>query len=164
MNERTISIILPTPLTGDAMNPARSLAALCLAGSLLAGCAPAMRLDPAPDVQRPFVGSWQGTGEQSDHPGEWSIAATIAGGAVGAVVGTIAYPSLQCGGELILRRAAADSMELREHITHGDCVDGGIITLGVRPGGWLAYGWRAEDGTLTARGQLAPARSPAPNP
>jgi hypothetical protein len=137
------------------MNLSRTMVAACL----LAGCAPAMRIDPGPPgVQRPFVGSWRGTGEQSDHPGEWSIAATIAGGEVGSVVGTIAYPSLSCGGDLVLSRAARDAMELREHITYGNCVDQGIVTLGVRPGGWLAFGWRTEDGTLTARGQLVAAR------
>lgn len=141
------------------MKVSRTVVAACL----LAGCAPAMRLDLAPDVQCAFVGSWKGTGEQSDHPGEWTISATIAGGSVGQVVGTIAYPSLQCGGDLVLRRAARDAMELREHITYGDCVNQGIVTLGVRPGGWLAFGWRTEDGTLTARGQLAPARA-APSP
>ncbi|HYH80823.1 MAG TPA: hypothetical protein VEX86_13570 [Longimicrobium sp.] len=111
-----------------------------------------------PDPQRPFVGSWKGKGSQSDQKGEWSITASISGGAVGAVVGTIAYPSLSCGGDLVLRRVTEDSIEVRERITHGDCIDG-ILTLGARPGGWLDYRWRTEDGSVTARGQLEPAGS-----
>jgi len=142
------------------MNPTRTLLAACL----LAGCAPAMHPGVTPDPQRPFIGSWQGRGEQSDDPTGWSIAATIAGGEVGAVVGTITYPSLSCGGELVLRRVGQDGMELREHITHGRCVDQGIINLAVRPGGWLAFDWRTEADGATARGQLAPARAPAPSP
>ncbi|HEX8830986.1 MAG TPA: hypothetical protein VF705_07470, partial [Longimicrobium sp.] len=112
----------------------------------------------APSAQSAFIGSWAGRGTQSDEPGEWTISATIAGGEVGAVVGSIAYPSLSCGGDLILRDATAERMEVREHITYGSCVDQGIITLRVRPGGVLAYGWRSEDSPLTAQGQLERAR------
>ncbi|HET7232669.1 MAG TPA: hypothetical protein VFJ16_21845 [Longimicrobium sp.] len=125
---------------------------------LLAGCVPPMRLAPQPSAQSAFIGSWTGSGTQSDEPGEWTISTTIAGGEVGAVVGSIAYPSLSCGGDLILRDATTERMKLREHITYGSCLDQGIITLRVRPGGVLAYGWRSDDGSVTAQGQLERAR------
>jgi len=116
-----------------------------------------MQIAPAPASLRPFTGSWKGMGSQSDAPGSWSIAATIAAGEPGAVVGTITYPSLACGGDLVLRSASADSLVVRERITFGSCVDGGIITLGWRSPGYLAYAWRSESTEMTARGQLGPA-------
>lgn len=139
------------------MKPTRIL----LAAGLLAACAPAMQSAAVAAGNHPFVGSWKGTGEQSDEPGRsWSIAATIAPGRVGDVVGTIAYPSLQCGGDLELRSVSADSLVVREHITFGSCVDLGIVTLGYRRPGILSYAWRSETANLTAHGQLGRAGRP----
>src|SRR5215218_3194318 len=77
-----------------------------------------------------FQGAWKGTGSQSDNPGvEWTIALTLADGARGSVVGTITYPSLECGGDLILREADGKRVELQERITFGECVDRGVVTL-----------------------------------
>ena len=111
-------------------------------------------------VPTAFQGSWKGTGTQSDNPGvEWTIALTLAGGARGSVVGTITYPSLECGGDLILREANAGRVELLERITFGECVDRGVVTLAPAKDG-LSYAWRDAD--LTARGTLSRARPPAP--
>lgn len=122
----------------------------------LAACAAAQ---PAPageaGVGHAFAGSWRGTGSQSDQAGEWSIALTLAGGRPGEVVGTIQYPSLACGGDLLLRRSGPGALELRERITFGSCVDGGLLTLRPLDGGRLGYDWRQENGTLTATGTLS---------
>jgi hypothetical protein len=134
---------------------------LLLAAGLLAACAPAMQSAAVSAGNHPFVGSWRGTGEQSDEPGRsWSIAATIAPGRVGDVVGTITYPSLQCGGDLELRSVSADSLVVREHIAFGTCVDLGIVTLRYQRPAVLAYAWRSETSNLTAHGQLGPAGRP----
>src|SRR5215213_9807333 len=99
----------------------------------------------AAQIPAAFQGSWKGRGSQSDQPGvEWTIALTLASGARGRVVGTITYPSLECGGDLILRVAEAGRVELLERITFGTCVDRGVITLAPARGG-LSFDWRDKD-------------------
>ena len=129
--------------------------AIVVAAVLLAACTPAMQSATSPAAQHAFVGVWKGTGTQSDGS-SWSVTAAITGGEPGAVVGTIAYPSLSCGGELVLRSATADSLVVGERITFGGCIDGGIITFGWRSPGFLDYSWRSEKEAITARGQLGP--------
>ncbi|HEU4557309.1 MAG TPA: hypothetical protein VFS20_05645 [Longimicrobium sp.] len=135
------------------MKPSHAFVAAAL---LVAACAPATQSTTASAAQRAFVGVWKGTGTQSDGS-SWSIAAAIVGGQPGAVVGTIAYPSLACGGDLVLQGATADSLVVRERITFGGCFDRGIITLGWRSPGYLDYRWRSDTESVTARGQLGPA-------
>lgn len=136
------------------MKPSHAIAA----AALLAACSPAIQSSTVPSTQRPFVGVWQGMGVQSDQPDTtWSISAAITGGQPGAVVGTIAYPSLTCGGDLVLQSGTADSLVVLERITFGDCLDGGTITFGWRSPGYLDYRWRSEKSDVTARGQLGPA-------
>jgi hypothetical protein len=129
--------------------------ALLLAAASLLAAAPAA----AQTIPDAFTGSWKGAGSQSDEAGEWTIAYTLADGRPGAVVGTITYPSLECGGDLILRNADREHVELGERITFGDCVDHGIVTLTPAARG-IAFGWRTEAGGPTARGMLARAAQP----
>jgi hypothetical protein len=100
------------------------------------------------------AGSWEGEGTQSDQPGEWTIAATLAPAEKGAVVGTIVYPTLACGGDLVLREADARRVEVRERITFGDCVHGGVVTLTPQADGTLRYDWRGVGTDMTAAGTL----------
>ena len=120
----------------------------------LAGCVSVQVERAGEQVGPAFEGSWRGRGTQSDQPGEWTIALTVAGGGRGKVVGTIAYPSLACGGDLVLLTAASGRLELRERITFGECADGGVLALTPNAGG-LAYDWREQQGTMTARGTLS---------
>jgi hypothetical protein len=124
------------------------------AGALLAlaGCASGMG-GGAAGVPVQFIGTWNGTGRQSDQPGEWSIQAVIVGGPV-EQVGTISYPSLQCGGVLLLRSAGANWLEVEEDITYGACEDEGTITLTPMSDGRLRYQWRKEAADMTAEGVL----------
>jgi hypothetical protein len=135
------------------------------AALLLCACILSASGAAAQGVPSGFQGSWKGTGSQSDQPGvRWTIALTLGGGAPGEVVGTITYPSLQCGGDLILRGGDGRGIELLERITFGECVDRGIITLmdaRDAPEGRLSYSWRDEAG-LEARGILSRAQPPAP--
>jgi hypothetical protein len=132
------------------------LAALVLSACLLSTSGAA-----AQTVSAAFQGSWKGTGSQSNQPGvEWTIALTLTDGARESVTGTITYPSLECGGDLILREAEPGRVELLERITFGSCVDRGVVTLTSSRGG-LAFDWRGADG-LTARGTLSRAQPANP--
>ncbi|HEX2080006.1 MAG TPA: hypothetical protein VHG08_19970 [Longimicrobium sp.] len=131
---------------------------LVMAGAVLAlaGCAAGMGGGGAP-VPPQFIGRWVGVGTQSDQPGEWTIDATIVGGPV-EQIGTISYPSLECGGVLLFRSAEGGRLEVREDITYGSCVDQGIITLTPTGDGALRYDWRMDGSDLTAQGTLTRAR------
>ena len=132
-----------------------------LAALVLSACIVSASGAAAQGIPASFQGSWKGTGSQSDEPGvEWTIALTLADGARESVVGTITYPSLECGGDLILREADGGRAELLERITFGTCVDRGVVTLAPARGG-LSFDWRGADG-LTARGTLSRAQPAAP--
>ena len=132
------------------------LALLVLAASLLGAGSAAAQNSPSSTIARSFQGSWKGEGSQSDG-GEWTIALTLADGRRGTVVGTITYPSLACGGDLVLRDADRGHVEVLERITFGDCLDNGVIIFSPSGGG-LDFDWRGEG--VTARGKLARATPP----
>lgn len=121
----------------------------------LAGCAAGM--GGAGGVPMQFIGTWSGVGSQSDQPGEWTIEASIIGGPV-EQVGTISYPSLECGGVLLFRGVNDGALEVLEDITYGSCVDQGIITLTPVADGRLRFDWRMEGSDVTARGTLTRVR------
>lgn len=122
----------------------------------LAGCAAGMG-GGAGGVPMQFIGTWNGIGSQSDMPGEWTIEAIIVGGPV-EQVGTISYPSLECGGVLLFRGVRNGALEVAEDITYGSCVDDGIITLTPEADGRLRYDWRKEGSDATARGTVTRVR------
>lgn len=122
----------------------------------LAGCAVGMG-GGAGGVPMQFIGTWNGIGSQSDMPGEWTIEAIIVGGPV-EQVGTISYPSLECGGVLLFRGVRNGALEVAEDITYGSCVDDGIITLTPEADGRLRYDWRKEGSDATARGTVTRVR------
>jgi hypothetical protein len=122
----------------------------------LAGCAAAVG-GGAGAVPMQFIGTWNGIGSQSDMPGEWTIEAIIVGGPV-EQVGTISYPSLECGGVLLFRGVRGGALEVAEDITYGSCVDDGIITLTPEADGRLRFDWRKEGSDVTARGTVTRVR------
>ncbi|NEQ40182.1 MAG: hypothetical protein F6K40_29645 [Okeania sp. SIO3I5] len=77
-----------------------------------------------------FVGVWEGSGVQNTGS-EWSIFLALIPGSIDSIVGTIAYPSLICGGELTLQKLTEEKIELFENITYGksSCVNRGYVTL-----------------------------------
>ena len=103
---------------------------------------PESRSDQTPAA---YAGVWQGSVAQRT-PGSESSAVLMAlsGGRAGAVVGTVVYPSLLCGGELWLLGVAADAVQLGEAITYGDerCAGRGVVTVRLGPDGTLAFTWR----------------------
>jgi hypothetical protein len=133
----------------------RAVAMLC--GVLaLAGCA-AGKGGRAGGVPMQFIGTWSGIGSQSDQPGDWTIEAIIVGGPV-EQVGTISYPSLECGGVLLFRGVRDGVLEMLEDITYGECVDQGTITLTPTGEGRLRYHWRPQGSDVTGKGTLTRVR------
>ena len=56
-----------------------------------------------------YLGKWSGVGTQSEpEPHDWSISIDLTGSEINSVVGTIAYPSLECSGELTLTEITAE--------------------------------------------------------
>ena len=128
------------------------------AGALLAlaGCATGMG-GGAGGVPMQFIGTWNGVGSQTDQPGEWTIEAIIVGGPA-EQVGTISYPSLQCGGVLLFRGVRDGALQVMEDITYGPCEDQGIITLTPTGEARLRYDWRQDGNDATATGALTRVR------
>lgn len=119
------------------------------------GCA--MGMGGRGGVPAQFIGTWNGVGTQSDQPGEWTIEAIIVGGPA-EQIGTISYPSLECGGVLLFRGVRDGALEALEDITYGNCVDQGIVTLTPAANGGLRYHWQVEGSDVTARGTLTRVR------
>lgn len=105
------------------------------------------------NLSAPYVGVWEGTGAQASS--SWTISITLTPGAVNSVVGTIAYPSLSCGGNLTLRRIKAQSIELAEEFTYGNkqCVAGRVV-LQQFSNEQLEYKWLFQDGRQGATGSV----------
>ena len=85
-----------------------------------------------------LAGTWSGSGHQSGGNREsedYPVVMTIGQGG-----GSIDYPSLSCGGSLTELSASGTSAQFQEHITYGNCVDGGSITVNL-VNGRLAWTW-----------------------
>jgi len=106
---------------------------------------PVDNLTELPDIS----GVWSGFGSQ-DNGSRWSI--TIIIGADGSY--TIAYPSLSCGGELMLVKNDKTILKFHEKIGYGKskCVDNGQVVLQHHSMDTLDYTWYYQDGRLGARG------------
>jgi hypothetical protein len=107
-------------------------------------------------VSNQYVGTWKGDGVQ-DNGGKWSILIAITPGKVNSVVGTIAYPSLSCGGELILRRVGERSIALFENLSYlgSNCISGGMVVLKpTSSSDRLEYNWFYPDGKLGGKGSI----------
>jgi hypothetical protein len=102
-----------------------------------------------------YVGIWSGKGNQTNDT-EWSILLSIVPGSVNSVVGTIAYPSLGCGGELTLKQARNGSIELFENLTYGmdRCVNRGTTVLKTTSNRRLKFTWFNSEGQQEATGAL----------
>jgi hypothetical protein len=113
-------------------------------------------------LQEPFVGTtWTGTGYQENPANTWPVTVVLDGGNEGDVIGTIDYPTLGCGGEIILTEVNTEdnfgSFWAREHITYGqdNCIDGGQFLFHLSEGAFLLnFNWTSPSGPTTATGQL----------
>ncbi len=96
-----------------------------------------------------FVGKWKGSGTQSNGS-SWDIHVKIAGKS------KIDYPSLGCGGDLILREKESNQWQLSEKLTYGkkNCVNNGKVVLIKKNKNELEYRWYYSNGKLSATGKL----------
>jgi len=107
-----------------------------------------------------------GTREPDGLSGTWTGSARQTGGGseeqtytvVMRLTGTessIEYPSLGCGGSLTALSLDQDRAQFKEHITYGNCVDGGTIDV-ERQGDKLAWKWSGfSDMAVTAELETA---------
>ena len=97
------------------------------------------------DFPSSYVGILEGSGVQNTGS-EWSIFIALIPGAIDSIVGTIAYPSLRCGGELALQESTEEKIELFENITYGksSCVERGYVTLELASIRKLNYYYRSK--------------------
>jgi hypothetical protein len=100
-----------------------------------------------------YLGVWKGAGAQ-DNGSKWTILIALTPGKINSIAGTVAYPSLNCGGELTLKRSSFQALELAEKITYGDCVDQGTMVLKLISIGKLQFNWFYPDGKAGAIGRL----------
>ncbi|MBK8245899.1 MAG: hypothetical protein IPK85_00580 [Gemmatimonadetes bacterium] len=106
-----------------------------------------------------FHGTWTGTGVQTSPNITWNVLLTYAGGPIGSVVATVAYPSLTCGGTWTLRSQGADSLRVRETITFGNCFDSDY-TVRITPNGQLDFRGTAVAFPIAIAGTLTRASAP----
>jgi hypothetical protein len=102
-----------------------------------------------------WLGLWEGEGTQFNSRQRWSIQMDLTSESLGRIVGSIRYPSLSCGGDLILTGADEDAWTMREHITYGsNCYTGGTITLVPQSTGRAQWLWHYPQGELGAQAEV----------
>lgn len=117
-----------------------------------------------PELPSGYIGTWAGTGYQTDADGnadgEWTITLTLTGGPIGIIVGTVNYPGLGCSGELTYlgpdHPTHGQGIMLSEDITTGEgaCIDGGTFLLSFGSSSDLYFYWESPDSTSFASGDL----------
>ncbi len=108
-----------------------------------------------------FVGDWEGFGTQTNPAIDWPISVTFFPGNAGDVVGTVEYPTLGCGGDLVLTYVDPDdpfqTIEVSEDITYGEeaCTDNGSFVISGTEGCCgMTFRWSSPDGGSIAEGRL----------
>ena len=96
-----------------------------------------------------FNGVWEGSGMQNN--ASWTIKVSIAPGLY-----SIEYPSLACGGELVLLKKVTDRMEFLENLTYGlgGCINLGKTVLIKTGANSIQFEWYYPSGIKGATGSL----------
>lgn len=103
---------------------------------------------PVEAVASGLGGAFQGRVTQNDTDETYAMTMTLEGAG-----GRISYPSAPCDGELRFLGADGTTYRYKEHITHGDCIDGGIIQLRRRTAGDdAAWVWRWDSDAVSVKG------------
>lgn len=96
-------------------------------------------------------GNWRGLVKQAGY-GAYLVNMRIERLVKGSRCGTIEYPSLKCGGSLTLIETQGPLYILKENLTYGNCIKGGVIHLQKQDDGNLSWTWYIPE---------KPARAPA---
>jgi hypothetical protein len=98
-----------------------------------------------------LAGSMQGKVTQNDTSETYPMNMTLDGAG-----GHISYPSVSCDGDLQFMSTDGVTYRYKEHITHGDCIDGGVIQMHRRtPGDNTAWVWRWDAEDVNVRGLVS---------
>jgi len=93
-------------------------------------------------------GSLQGRVTQNDTSETYAMNMTLDGAG-----GRISYPSAPCDGDLQFMNSDGTTYRYKEHITRGDCIDGGVIQLRRRtPGDDTNWVWRWDSDDVNVKG------------
>lgn len=97
-------------------------------------------------------GVWKGIARQYSNNSSWPVQIDIKSGK-----NSIDYPSLKCGGDLILIKTTSNQIEFREKITYGKskCVDNGIAVLRFSSNYTADFVWYYENGEQGAFGKMS---------
>lgn len=81
---------------------------------------------PQPHSGAWLTGTWEGTGYQIDDNSTWTMRLSAHSGTF-----SIAYPSLNCGGEWVLRRHYGNKVVFTERLSYGKdkCTDNSKVVL-----------------------------------
>jgi hypothetical protein len=111
------------------------------------------------DLTQKIMGEWKGNGTQ--YSGEsWTIQLLVQPS--GAC--SISYPSLKCGGDLVLLDKSDTSARFRENIKYGkECIDQGTVRLIQMQPDKLEFFWYLPGGQLHAKGELIQVRKFTPD-
>lgn len=121
---------------------------------LLSSCVPKQNVSTTPNQSKDnsgFEGVWKGQGSQ-DSTTFWSIKITI-----GPKGYFIDYPSVDCGGKLILLHKSDKRIEFRERLTYGKsiCIDHGrTVLLKTSPDSAL-FQWYYSNGKKGSKGHVS---------
>lgn len=102
-----------------------------------------------------FLGRWEGSGKQFNSRQRWQLQMNITSEFLGSTVGSIRYPSLRCGGDLVLTDVHEGKWTMREDITYGtNCITGGSITMTPTSPGQAKWLWYYPQGELGAQADV----------
>ena len=102
-----------------------------------------------------WLGRWEGVGLQFNPQQRWSIQMDLTSESVGTIVGSIRYPSLNCGGDLVLAGVDESTWTMRENITYGgNCLTGGTITIVLLSANRAQWLWYYPQGELGAQAEV----------
>ena len=119
-----------------------------------------------------FVGTWTGAVREAGATETYPVKIQLSGGSTGEVVGTIAYPSFGCIGDVVLLAIDPDAavVSLREEIdSSAGCGGDATFRLQLRDDQTLGWTWFWDDGeigaeaTLTRQDRAATADAPTGN-
>jgi hypothetical protein len=100
-----------------------------------------------------YIGIWYAALVAQINPQEsYSLRITLSGGRVGQVVGTIEYPSLECGGTATLQSIRENEIELLETITYGNCINLGTVQLSRISRDRTFFFWQKQGSNSTVSG------------